>query len=105
MNGATLRMRALQADDWPSVCSIYEEGIATGHATFERQAPTWEEWNRSHLQDHRLVLLLGEDVVGWAALSTVSERCVYGGVAEVSIYVGADQRGRGIGRGRGQDRR
>jgi L-amino acid N-acyltransferase YncA len=98
MNGATLRIRALQADDWPSVRSIYEEGIATGHATFERQAPSWEEWNRSHLPDHRLVLLLGEDVVGWAALSPVSERCVYGGVAEVSVYVAARARGRRVGK-------
>ncbi len=76
---------------------IYEEGIATGHATFERSAPPWEDWDRGHLPGHRFVATIDDAVVGWAALSPVSERCVYTGVAEVSVYVAATARGRGVG--------
>jgi L-amino acid N-acyltransferase YncA len=84
--------------DWASVRRIYEEGIATGLATFETHAPPWETWDANHLPEGRLVGAAGEAVVGWAALSKVSERCVYAGVAEVSVYVAADARGHGVGR-------
>ena len=84
-------------EDWGSVRSIYEEGIATGDATFETGAPDWEQWDSSHLREARLVARAGEQVLGWAALSPVAERCVYAGVAEVSVYVAASQRGQGIG--------
>jgi phosphinothricin acetyltransferase len=88
----------LLAEHWDLVARIYAEGIATGHATFETDVPTWARWDASHLVDQRLVALNGSEVVGWAALSGVSDRCVYGGVAEGSVYVAAGQRGRGIGR-------
>jgi phosphinothricin acetyltransferase len=88
----------MAADDWPAVRSIYEEGIATGNATFETRAPTWESWDAKYLQLARLVAVSGDRVIGWAALSPVSDRCAYKGVAEVSVYVAADARGRGVGR-------
>ncbi len=84
--------------DWEAVRRIYEEGIGGGNATFETVAPAWEEWNASHRPDCRLIARDGGGVVGWAALSPVSDRCVYGGVAEVSVYVAASARGRGAGR-------
>ena len=84
-------------DDYPAVAAIYREGIATGNATFNTEAPGWEAWDRGHLADSRLVAVDGGRVVGWAALSSVSDRCVYGGVAEVQVYVGASARGKGVG--------
>jgi phosphinothricin acetyltransferase len=83
--------------DWDSVRAIYLEGIATGNATFERSAPDWERWDAGHLQSCRLLARAAGEVLGWAALSPVSGRCVYGGVAEVSVYVAERARGRGIG--------
>ena len=84
--------------DWPAVRAIYLQGIATGNATFEQSAPEWKEWDQRHLKSCRLVALLGGKIAGWAALSAVSSRCVYGGVVEVSIYIAEDARGLGIGR-------
>ena len=83
--------------DWPSVREIYTQGIATGNATFEKSAPDHGTWDRDHLRVCRLAAKSGDEVVGWAALSPVSGRCVYGGVAEVSVYVRENARGRGIG--------
>jgi len=83
--------------DWPAVRAIFHEGIDTGNATFEEQAPDWEEWDSSHLRDGRLVAVLEGQVVAWASLTSVSGRCVYAGVAEVSIYIVAAMRGKGIG--------
>jgi L-amino acid N-acyltransferase YncA len=91
-------VRELTHEDWPAVKAIYEQGIAGGNATFETEAPSWEDWDRTHLEGHRLVALQDDKVVGWAALSPVSERCVYAGVAENSVYVAADAQGRGVGR-------
>jgi phosphinothricin acetyltransferase len=88
----------LLPNDWAVVQSIYQEGLATGNATFETDAPEWEDWNKSHLHDCRLVAKRKGQIVGWAALSPVSSRCVYGGVAEVSIYIAASARGLGIGK-------
>jgi phosphinothricin acetyltransferase len=87
----------MRPDDWPRVAEIYAEGIATGLSTFETEIPTWERWDRDHLPDHRLVAADGDDVLGWAALSRVSIRDVYRGVAEASVYVAGDARGRGVG--------
>jgi L-amino acid N-acyltransferase YncA len=84
--------------DWEQVRSIYLEGIATGDATFETDAPTWEKWDAGHLPSCRLVARTDDALAGWAALSPVSSRCVYGGVAEVSIYIGQRYRGMGLGR-------
>jgi phosphinothricin acetyltransferase len=83
--------------DWDQVRRIYLEGIKTGNATFETDAPDWEKWNAGHLHYCRLIAKAGEDVMGWAALSQVSSRRVYAGVAEVSVYVSGNFRGRGIG--------
>ena len=91
-------LEAMQASDWEPVCSIYLEGIATRNATFETEAPTWEKWDRSHLAFGRLVARAGLSVLGWAALSPVSDRCCYGGVAEATIYVANRCQGQGIGR-------
>jgi L-amino acid N-acyltransferase YncA len=88
----------MRKDDWEQVRRVYLEGIATGHATFETEAPVWEQWNAGHLPHSRLVARSADTVKGWAALSPVSSRCVYGGVAEVSVYVGVSYRGEGLGR-------
>lgn len=89
---------AMRPDDWPAVEAIYREGIATGLATFETETPSWERWDAAHRPDCRLVARDGDRVLGWAALSPVSDRCVYAGVAENSIYIAAAARGQGIGK-------
>jgi phosphinothricin acetyltransferase len=83
--------------DWEFVRAIYLEGIATGQATFETEAPDWERWDAGHLPLCRLVARNGDGVLGWAALSPVSRREVYAGVAEVSVYVAVSARGFGVG--------
>ena|SRR6266700_1750743 len=87
----------LEQAAWPAVRAIYLEGIATGHATFETSAPDWETWDARHLPCCRLLARADDDILGWAALSPVSSRPVYAGVAEVSVYVSAQARGRGVG--------
>ncbi|HMI63915.1 MAG TPA: GNAT family N-acetyltransferase [Puia sp.] len=87
----------LLPEHWHSVKAIYESGLATGNASFQTSAPSWEEWDAAHLKHSRLVSILNNQVVGWAALTPVSGRCVYAGVAEVSVYVHPDSRGLGIG--------
>ena len=89
---------SMAADDWLAVRAVYLEGIATGDATFETEAPSWETWDAAHLRFARLVARDGEDVIGWAALSRVSQRKAYTGVAEVSVYVAAHSRGKGVGK-------
>jgi phosphinothricin acetyltransferase len=91
-------VRAMRSDDWLAVRNIYCEGIATGNATFETEIPEWAKWDRGHLQDCRLVAQAGERILGWAALSPISNRRVYSGVAEVSVYAAAETRGRGVGK-------
>ena len=88
----------MQPGDWDAVKAIYLEGIATGQATFETAAPSFAQWSEAHLPFARLVAQQGDAIVGWAALSPVSQRCVYGGVAEVSVYVAELSRGSGVGR-------
>lgn len=90
----------MDAGDWPAVRHIYEQGIATGSATFETQAPDWPAWDAGHLAEPRLVARAADDgaVLAWAALSPVSDRCAYRGVAEASIYVAERARRQGVGR-------
>jgi L-amino acid N-acyltransferase YncA len=93
-----MQLRSMRDDDMPAVLRIHAEGIATGVATLETAPPSADEWDQTHLAPARLVACEGDEVVGWAALSAVSQRCVYEGVAEVSLYVAASARGRGVGR-------
>jgi L-amino acid N-acyltransferase YncA len=97
-----LVVEKMRPEDWPAVRSIYEAGIATGNATFETKAPSWEDWDRAHLQQPRLVAREagnpGAVVLGWAAVVPVSGRCVYGGVVDLSVYVAPEAQGRGAGR-------
>jgi len=93
-----MNIRAMLPSDWDAVCAVYLEGVATGHATFETGAPEWERWDASHRLDCRLVACDDAGVIGFAALSPVSARAVYSGVAEVSVYVAERGRGRGVGR-------
>jgi phosphinothricin acetyltransferase len=88
----------LTKEHWEQARAIYLEGIATGLATFETEAPAWERWDAAHLSCCRVAALAGERVKGWAALSQVSARAVYAGVAETSVYVGRQHKGAGIGR-------
>ena len=102
-----MTITTLLAEHWPAVKAIYEAGLATGNASFQTSAPDWEEWDAAHLKHSRLVALLPADpanepgdsqVAGWAALTPVSGRCVYAGVAEVSVYIDTASRGQGIGK-------
>ena len=92
-----MQIRNLLDSDWEIVRAIYEKGIATGNATFQTSAPSWEEWNSSHLVTCRIVAEEDQKVIGWAALTPVSSRCVYAGVAEVSVYIDPAFSGKGIG--------
>jgi len=97
----SIAIEAITPADWDEVRLIYLEGIASGQATFEVEAPSWEEWNTAHHAFGRLVARQdGTDraMVGWAALAPVSRRQCYAGVAEVSVYIAARHRGRGLGR-------
>lgn len=99
MSGAVteIAIKKLQLQHWPEVARIYGQGIATGDATFETEIPTWESWNSSHLAEHRFIATSSGKVVGWVAIAPVSERCVYGGVVESSVYVSAEAQGTGVG--------
>jgi L-amino acid N-acyltransferase YncA len=88
----------LVPSDWQSVAAIYASGIESGNATFETRLPDWEDWDAAHLSCCRLAARDGERIVGWAALSPVSRRECYRGVAEISVYVDEDYRGRGVGK-------
>jgi len=90
-------IKNIEQEDWVVVANIYQMGIETGNATFEIEIPTWQEWNNAHLRSCRLAAWTENNLVGWAALSAVSDRCVYGGVAEVSVYVELEYNGKGIG--------
>ena len=87
----------MRLTDWTQVRIIYEAGVVTGQATFETEIPEWEQWDSDHIQQCRLVARANDQVLGWAALSPVSRRKVYSGVAEVSIYIADDVRGQGVG--------
>ncbi|HVF89091.1 MAG TPA: GNAT family N-acetyltransferase [Blastocatellia bacterium] len=96
--GLECEIDIMRASDWEPVRSIYIEGIATGNATFETDAPDRDAWNAAHLPFCRLVARVAGSIVGWAALSPVSSRCIYAGVAEISVYVAGSARGKGVGR-------
>jgi L-amino acid N-acyltransferase YncA len=91
-------LRAFLPGDWPAAARIYWDGVRSGLATFETEVPDWDDWDAEHLDEPRLVATVWDDVVGWAALSPVSSRRCYRGVAENSVYVAEDQRGLGTGR-------
>lgn len=92
-----MSIEPLKKNHWPSVKSIYEQGLQTGVATFEIESPSWQYWDKNHLPFARLVAIKNDLVIGFAALSPVSQRAVYSGVAEVSIYIASNQRGQGVG--------
>jgi len=92
-----VEIQQMKPSDWLAVADIYKQGIETGMATFETKVPEWDQWNENHIESCRLIAKIKENTVGWAALSTVSSRCVYGGVAEVSVYVSSQVRGKKIG--------
>lgn len=93
------RVVPLRVEHWPDVARIYADGIATGHATFAADVPSWEEFDAGKLPEHRFVALDDDGaVLGWVAVSSVSDRCVYAGVVEHSVYVDEAARGRGVGR-------
>jgi L-amino acid N-acyltransferase YncA len=97
-NPVNVTIAAMLASDWADVARIYEEGIATGHATFTDAPPRdWAEWNAHHISECSVVARTSAGVVGWACLSPVSSRCVYRGVAEISTYVSSHTRGQGVG--------
>ena len=87
----------IDINNFDAVTKIYKEGIETGNATFETNIPSFEDWDKTHLPYGRIVILENENILGWAALSKVSDRCVYSGIAEVSVYISPDTRGKGIG--------
>lgn len=91
-------IKEMKPENWEDVAKIYMEGINTGRATFQSEIPSFEEWDKSHIKTCRLVACVGGNILGWAALSPTSSRCVYKGVAEVSIYIGEKYRGKGIGK-------
>lgn len=94
----TWEIREMEEKDWGRVQEIYRQGIETKIATFQSQVPEFEEWDKGHLQEGRLVAVDKENrVIGWLALSPTSSRCVYRGVVEVSIYIAPEARGQGIG--------
>lgn len=97
MKSKLLHIDEMNVADWPLVAQVYKEGIETGIATFEQDIPGWEQWDQNHIKSCRLVARYDGQVLGWAALSPVSSRCVYGGVAEVSVYVAISARGKKIG--------
>jgi phosphinothricin acetyltransferase len=97
-NNIRMEIRTMLPQDWEAVKKIYEEGIATGNATFQTEAPSWEDWDKAHAESPRLIAEENNEVLGWAAITPVSGRCVYAGVGEVSVYVSANARGKGVGK-------
>lgn len=91
------RIDEMKESDWSQAADIYMEGIKTKIATFQSEAPDWEDWDRGHCKVCRLIVRSGDRILGWAALSPVSGRCVYSGVAEVSIYIGKEYQGQKVG--------
>jgi len=92
-----MEIKELIKDDFPELIEIYQQGLATNIATFQNDQPAWEEWNKGHLANCRIGIFENNIMLGWAALTPVSGRCVYAGVAELSIYIAAESRGKGIG--------
>ena len=93
-----MEILSINKNHYPDITEIYQQGINTGMATFETSAPSWESWNENKLQHSRLIAFENNEALGWAALSKVSSRCVYEGVAEVSIYIAENHRRKGVGK-------
>ena len=93
-----MRIIPLTNELWPQVKAIYESGVATGNASFSKKAPEWDEWDKSHIKNCRLIAADESDVLGWAALTAISDQCTFEGVAEISIYIAENSRGKGIGK-------
>ncbi len=94
---ASMNLIEISEENYPEVARIYGEGLLTGTATFETTIPNWEKWDAGHLSFGRILAVEKDRYLGWASLSSVSSRCVYGGVAEVSVYVSDSARGKGVG--------
>lgn len=92
-----MTIREMKEEDWEAVANIYLEGIDTKLATFQAEVPSYEAWDRSHVATCRLVAEYNGEVIGWTALSPYSSRCVYSGVAEVSVYIKASHRRKQVG--------
>jgi phosphinothricin acetyltransferase len=93
----SITFRPIAAEDWVKVAAIYKQGIDTGNATFQQEIPDWTDWDKAHLKTCRILACTENGIAGWAALSPVSSRCVYAGVAEVSVYVSTAHQGKKIG--------
>jgi L-amino acid N-acyltransferase YncA len=93
-----MEIEKLTEKHWPEVSAIYESGLATGNANFSQQVPDWDEWDKSHVKNCRIVALENDKVLGWAALTAISDHCVFAGVAEVSVYIAENSRGKGLGK-------
>jgi len=93
-----MEIEKLTEKHWPEVRVIYESGLATGNANFSNKVPDWDEWDKTHVKNCRLVATENGEVLGWAALTAISDHCVFAGVAEVSVYIAENSRGKGIGK-------
>jgi phosphinothricin acetyltransferase len=93
-----MQIRKLIEEDYPLIKQIYQFGIDTGHATFETRAPEWETWDQKFLKTFRVLAGENDEIMGWAALSDVSDRCIYAGVCEVSCYVHPAHYRKGVGK-------
>ncbi|OPC74795.1 GNAT family N-acetyltransferase [Elizabethkingia miricola] len=92
-----MEIKPITKDNFSQVVEIYKQGLATNIATFQNDLPQWEEWDKGHLDFCRISIYKNKKMLGWTALTPVSSRCVYAGVAEVSVYTAQDERGKGIG--------
>ena len=93
-----MEIRPITKDNFSEVVEIYKQGLATNIATFQNDLPQWEEWQKGHLDFCRISIYEKNIMLGWTALTPVSSRCVYAGVAEVSVYIAQNERGKGIGK-------
>lgn len=97
MSTEEIEIKYMTIEDWETVAEIYKQGVDTGNATFQQEIPTWDAWNDAHLKTCRLIATINKEIAGWAALSPISERCIYAGVAEVSVYVSDKHKGKRVG--------
>lgn len=93
-----ITFRPMTRGDWPRVAAIFKEGIETHNATYDRDIPSWEQWNADHFPQCRIIVDVNGEIAGWAALLPISNRYVFRGVAELSIYLSCKFINRQIGR-------